>query len=77
VDSLWTWVGTDNWEPGYFHGTRNVAVTLRNRAIALEARKIFEASWNATGNRVVKPGEKYERKAHGATPPAGKTAYGK
>ena len=54
-----------------------MAVTLRNRAIALEARKIFEASWNATGNRVVKPGEKYERKAHGATPPAGKTAYGK
>jgi phosphatidylserine/phosphatidylglycerophosphate/cardiolipin synthase-like enzyme len=77
VDSLWTWVGTDNWEPGYFHGTRNVAVTLRNRAIALEARKIFEASWNATGNRVVKPGEMYERKTHGATPPAGRTAYGK
>ena len=77
VDSLWTWVGTSNWEPGYFHGTRNVAVSLRNRPIALEARKIFDASWRAPGNRVVKPGETYERKAHGATPPAGKTAYGK
>jgi phosphatidylserine/phosphatidylglycerophosphate/cardiolipin synthase-like enzyme len=77
VDSLWTWVGTSNWEPGYFHGSRNVAVTLRNRPLALEARKIFETSWRATGNRVVKPGEKYERKTHGMTPPPGKSAYGR
>jgi phosphatidylserine/phosphatidylglycerophosphate/cardiolipin synthase-like enzyme len=77
VDSLWTWVGTSNWEPGYFHGTRNVAVTLKNRALALEARRIFEASWSAPGNRDVKSGEKYERKNHGTTPPAGKAAYGK
>ena len=39
VDSLWTWVGTSNWEPGYFHGTRNVAVSIKDRTIALEARK--------------------------------------
>ena len=77
VDSLWTWVGSSNWEPGYFHGTRNVAVTLENRGIALEARKIFEASWNAPGNRDVKPGLTYERKVHGATPPAGRAAYGR
>lgn len=77
VDSLWTWVGTSNWEPGYFHGSRNVAVTLRNRAIALDARKVFDVSWRAPGNRVVKAGEKYERKIHGLTPPAGKSAYGK
>ncbi len=77
VDSLWTWVGSSNWEPGYFHGTRNVSVSLKNRPIALEARKIFEASWLAPGNRVVKPGETYARKTHGATPPPGKAAYGK
>ena len=77
VDSLWTWVGTSNWEPGYFHGSRNVAVTLRNRPIALQARKAFETSWVAPGNRAVKPGEKYERKTHGMTPPEGKKAYGR
>ena len=77
VDSLWTWVGTSNWEPGYFHGSRNVAVTLRNRPIALEASKIFETSWVAPGNRMVKPGEKYERKNHGMTPPPGKSVYGR
>jgi phosphatidylserine/phosphatidylglycerophosphate/cardiolipin synthase-like enzyme len=77
VDSLWTWVGTSNWEPGYFTGSRNVAVTLRNRALALEARKVFETSWRAPGVRMVKPGEKYERKVHGMDPPPGKKAYGR
>jgi len=77
VDSLSTWVGTSNWEPGYFHGSRNVAVTIRNRAIALDACKVFETSWRAPGTRVVKAGEKYEPKTHGMTPPAGKSAYGR
>jgi len=77
VDSLWTWVGTSNWEPGYFHGSRNLAVTLRNRPLALEARKVFETSWTAPGTRAVKPGETYERKTHGMTPPPGKSAYGR
>ena len=77
ADSLWTWVGTSNWEPGYFHGSRNVAVTLKNRAIALDARKVFEASWGAPGTRVVKAGEKYERRVHGMNPPEGKKAYGR
>jgi phosphatidylserine/phosphatidylglycerophosphate/cardiolipin synthase-like enzyme len=77
VDSMWTWVGTSNWEPGYFHGTRNVAVTMRNRPIALDARRIFEASWTAPGARVVKAGEKYEPKLHGMNPPPGKTSYGR
>ncbi len=77
VDSLSTWVGTSNWEPGYFHGSRNVAVTIRNRAIALDARKVFEASWRAPGTRVVKAGGKYEPKTHGMTPPAGRSVYGR
>jgi phosphatidylserine/phosphatidylglycerophosphate/cardiolipin synthase-like enzyme len=77
ADSLTTWIGTSNWEPGYFHGSRNVAVTLKNRPIALDARKVFDASWRAPGTRVVKPGEKYERRIHGMNPPAGKNAYGR
>ncbi len=77
VDSLWTWVGTSNWEPGYFHSSRNVALVLRNRPLALDARKVFESSWRAPGARVVKAGEKYEAKLHGLTPPAGKAAYGR
>ena len=76
VDSLWAWVGTSNWEPGYFHGTRNVSVTLRNRPLAAQARVIFEASWHAPGAATLDPDRTYPRKAHGEVPPAGKKKYG-
>jgi phosphatidylserine/phosphatidylglycerophosphate/cardiolipin synthase-like enzyme len=77
VDSLSTWVGTDNWEPGYFHGTRNVAVTMKNRPIALEARAIFDASWRAPGAKTVRADTTYAPKVHGSNPPPGTTAYGR
>jgi phosphatidylserine/phosphatidylglycerophosphate/cardiolipin synthase-like enzyme len=76
VDSLWTWVGTDNWEPSYFHSVRNVALTMENRAIALEARRSFENSWSSPITRVVRAGEHYEPRLHGMTPPPGHTLYG-
>jgi phosphatidylserine/phosphatidylglycerophosphate/cardiolipin synthase-like enzyme len=77
VDTLQTWVGTDNWEPGYFHGTRNVAVTMKNRPIATQARAIFEASWTAPGAAPLRADSTYAPKNHGMNPPPGKTAYGK
>ena len=76
VDSIEVWVGTSNWEPGYFHGSRNVAVTLRNRRLALEARRVFETSWQAPGAAAVRPDEHYPPKEHGETPPPGKRKYG-
>ena len=76
VDSMEVWVGTSNWEPGYFHGSRNVAVTLRNRPLALEARRVFETSWLAPGSAAVRPDEHYPPKEHGETAPPGKQKYG-
>jgi len=76
VDSQWTWVGTSNWEPGYFEGSRNIAVTLLNRPLALEARRSFETSWNASGSTPVEPGKRYEPKVRGETPPPGMKKYG-
>jgi phosphatidylserine/phosphatidylglycerophosphate/cardiolipin synthase-like enzyme len=76
VDGTWTWVGTSNWEPGYFHGSRNIAVTIRNKKIAADARQIFAASWDAPGNLPVKQGATYVERIHGEKPPPGKTAYG-
>jgi phosphatidylserine/phosphatidylglycerophosphate/cardiolipin synthase-like enzyme len=76
VDSLWTWVGTSNWEPGYFTGSRNLAVTMRNRPIAGQARRIFEASWIAPGAAPLNPDSTYTPKIHGETPPVGKKKYG-
>ena len=76
VDSLWAWVGTSNWEPSYFHGTRNVAVVLRNRTLAGQAREIFERSWLAPGAAPLDPDKTYPRKEHGETAPAGTQKYG-
>jgi len=76
VDTLWSWVGTSNWEPGYFHGTRNVSVTMRNRPLAAQARAIFEASWRAPGAAVLDPDGTYPATPHGEEAPPGKTKYG-
>src|SRR5439155_12711690 len=40
ADTAWTWVGTSNWEPSYFLGSRNVSATMRNRPLAAQARAI-------------------------------------
>ena len=77
VDSLWTWVGTSNWEPDYFHLSRNAALTLENRPIALQARGVFETGWKAAASRRLSEGTTVARRTHGDTPPAGRKAYGK
>jgi phosphatidylserine/phosphatidylglycerophosphate/cardiolipin synthase-like enzyme len=76
VDSLSTWVGTANWEPSYFHGSRNLAVRLQNRPLALQARQIFETSWRSPTAEPVNPTAHYEAKIRGETPPPGKKKYG-
>lgn len=77
VDTLWTWVGTANWEPGYFHGSRNAALSMLGRPLARQARAIFDASWGSPTARVVRADETYKPKDHRETPPPGKTTYGK
>jgi phosphatidylserine/phosphatidylglycerophosphate/cardiolipin synthase-like enzyme len=77
VDTAETWVGTSNWEPGYFSGSRNLAVTMKNRPIAAQARRIFATSWSAPGAEAFRADATYAPKKHGMDPPEGKTAYGK
>jgi phosphatidylserine/phosphatidylglycerophosphate/cardiolipin synthase-like enzyme len=77
VDTLWTWVGTANWEPSYFHGSRNAALSLLNRPLARQAREIFETSWRSPTARTVQAEETYKPKDHRETPPPGKSVYGK
>jgi phosphatidylserine/phosphatidylglycerophosphate/cardiolipin synthase-like enzyme len=78
VDSKTTWVSTANWEPDYFHSSRNASITIDNAAIAAEARKIFAASWNEAHAQPLTPDAKIEKRIHGDTPPPGETVtYGK
>jgi phosphatidylserine/phosphatidylglycerophosphate/cardiolipin synthase-like enzyme len=77
VDSLWTWVGTSNWEPDYFHLSRNAGLSLENRAIARRARAIFETGWKAAAQRRLTAGATVAKRVHGDAPPPGQKAYGK
>ena len=76
VDTLWTWVGTSNWSPDYFHSSRNLAVTMMNRPLAREARAIFETSWRAPGAAPLAPDSTYTPKVRGEEPPPGVKKYG-
>ena len=76
VDTLVTWVGTANWSPSYFHTTRNVALTLRNRPLATEARAVFRASWAAAEGQPVGHGAVYKTRAHGEKKAAGASGSG-
>ena len=71
VDSVVTWVGTSNWTPSYFHTTRNLALTLRNRPLALQARTTFETSWKANEKHPVHRGLEYPARAHADKAPEG------
>jgi phosphatidylserine/phosphatidylglycerophosphate/cardiolipin synthase-like enzyme len=76
VDDDWTWVGTDNWEPSYFTGTRNLAVTIKHAETARAARAIFDASWGAPSAHPLDPNATYSPKVRGEDPPPGHTKYG-
>ncbi len=77
VDEARTWVGTSNWEPGYFLGSRNLAVILDDRRLAGQAQRIFETSWTAPGAQTVRADATYPRKAHGEESPDGRAVYGR
>ena len=77
VDTLWTWVGTSNLEPGYFHTSRNYGVLMRNRGIAAGARKSFASVWQLATAVRVRPDTTYAQRTHRETPPPGQKAYGK
>lgn len=59
VDSTRCWVGTSNWEKGYFYDTRNVGVIVYNEYITGLLRQIFMKSWNGPYTYLVNPSEEY------------------
>ncbi|MFB3897041.1 MAG: phospholipase D-like domain-containing protein [bacterium] len=59
VDLTRCWVGTSNWEKGYFYDTRNVGVVVYNDYISGLLRQIFMKSWTGPYTYLVKPEEEY------------------
>jgi phosphatidylserine/phosphatidylglycerophosphate/cardiolipin synthase-like enzyme len=76
VDGEWLWVGTSNWEPSYFLGTRNLGLTVHDPVLAKQADVIFAASWNAPGAAPYGPDTKLPPRVHGEKAPAGVKFYG-
>lgn len=75
ADDERVWVGTSNWEPGYFFGSRNVALTLENPRLAAAAHAVFSRSWSSPTAEPLHPGV-YPAKIRGETPPPGARRYG-
>ncbi|MDI6782918.1 MAG: phospholipase D-like domain-containing protein [bacterium] len=59
VDSTKSWVGTSNWEKGYFYDSRNVGVIVNNNLISSLLEQIFMKSWDGPYTYFVKPDEEY------------------
>lgn len=76
VDGEWLWLGTSNWEPGYFTSSRGVAFLVRNARLARQARGIFETSWNAPTAAVWMPDTKLPPRVHGMEAPPGVPVFG-
>ncbi len=65
VDSLSCWLGTANWEKGYFYDTRNVGVVVYNRKITSTLRSIFLKGWDGPYTELIKRGVDYPPRRHG------------
>lgn len=76
VDTASMWIGTSNWGPGYFTGSRNLGLTLGNRPIASQARRVFESVWASDYAAPIRIDFKYPEKIRGMIPPPGKKVYG-
>ena len=76
VDGEWLWVGTSNWEPGYFHTTRNLGLTIHHRPLAGEARIVFEHDWTAPSALRFGPETTIAPREHGEPPAAGAHSSG-
>jgi len=53
ADGEWLWVGTSNWEPGYFLDTRNLGLTIHDPGADSVAGKLAgreEAGWPPADN---------------------------
>ena len=60
VDSTKCWIGTSNWEKGYFYADRNVGVVVTNNLISTLLFQIFMKDWDGPYTYFVKPEVDYE-----------------
>lgn len=60
VDGERAWVGTSNWESGYFHESRNVGLLVEGAAFASRLDEYFRKGWENSYSETVDPSSEYE-----------------
>ncbi len=76
ADDATLWIGTSNWDPSYFHTSRNLGLTCESPALAAQAARVFASSWFGTTAAPLDPAHTYTPLAHGLTSPDGSPVYG-
>lgn len=59
VDGARAWIGTSNWERGYFYASRNVGLVVEDATIAKQLDGFFESGWSSTYAAPVDPCAQY------------------
>jgi len=60
IDGRRLWLGTSNWERGYFHASRNVGILVESARHARSLDVSFDALWHSAHADPVEPGRTYE-----------------
>ena len=60
ADGSRSWIGTSNWERGYFHASRNVGLLVGGRACGARLQRYFEQGWDSGYTEDVDPHANYE-----------------
>jgi phosphatidylserine/phosphatidylglycerophosphate/cardiolipin synthase-like enzyme len=76
ADGERVWIGTSNWEPGYFSNSRNLGLTIANARLAGQVRRTFETSWNDPHALPLLRDTPFTTRVRGETPPPGVKVYG-
>lgn len=65
VDGAASWIGTGNWEYGYFHESRDAALIIKGEHTAAVLRQIFDADWNGPYVSAVGPHTRFKKARKG------------
>ena len=60
ADNNISWISTSNWEKGYFYGSRNATLVIKNKKVNRTLRNIFMTDWNSQYTETVDPNKTYE-----------------
>jgi phosphatidylserine/phosphatidylglycerophosphate/cardiolipin synthase-like enzyme len=60
VDGQRFWLGTSNWERGYFHDSRNLGILVESPAHTRSLDESFDALWTSVHAYPVEPGRTFE-----------------